>query len=170
MKDLAPQGSDERSPREALRVLVLNGPNLNLLGRREVVRYGTRTLAEVEAELREEANRQGCMVTFYQSNSEGDLVTRVQECIGTVDGLLINPGAYGHTSIALRDALLATELPAVEVHITNIHGREPFRRRSLLADVVTGGVFGLGTEGYLLALKGLLTRLKGAARPPAPTE
>ena len=136
------------------RVLVLNGPNLNLLGTREPGIYGTRTLADLETELSEVARRNNAEVVFFQSNHEGALVDRVHGArIDGTDFLIVNAGAFTHTSIALRDALAAVALPFVEVHVSNIHRREPFRHRSYLADLAVGSVVGLGPAGYRYALE-----------------
>jgi 3-dehydroquinate dehydratase-2 len=145
-------------------VLVLNGPNLNLLGVREPSTYGTGTLASIEVGLRALADELGVELEFFQSNSEGALVDAVQGARGRCDAVLANPAAYTHTSIALRDAFLAAGLPFVEVHLSNVHAREAFRRTSLLADVAVGTVAGFGAESYRLGLRGLvaaLTRAKG---------
>jgi len=139
-----------------VRVLVLHGPNLNLLGTREPHLYGTTTLAEIDAELAERGRRAGAAVESYQSNVEGELVTRVQKARGTADGIVINPAAYTHTSVALRDALEAVALPAIEVHLTNLHRREPFRRESLTAPACVGTIMGFGARSYTLALEALL--------------
>ena len=135
------------------RILILDGANLNLLGKREVSLYGDRTLSEVRSEVRALAAELGLRVTAFQSNHEGELVDRILASPGRYEGLLINPGSFTHTSVALRDAVLAAAVPTIEVHITNIYAREEFRRRSLLADVVRGQVTGLGVGGYLLALR-----------------
>lgn len=136
--------------------LVLNGPNLNLLGRREKEQYGTFTLADAEAALRSDAAAAGCAVAFLQSNHEGALIDAIQAAAGTYDGILFNPGAYTHTSVALRDAIAACPVPVVEVHISNIHAREEFRRKSLLAEVCRGQVAGFGLESYRLGLLALV--------------
>jgi 3-dehydroquinate dehydratase-2 len=141
-------------------VWVLNGPNLNLLGAREPAIYGSATLAEIERGLVDDGARAGIEVSCFQSNDEGALVTRVQEARGRADGLIVNFGAYSHTSIALHDALTAVALPAVEVHLSNVHAREPFRRRLLTAGACVGAITGLGPIGYRLALQALLARIQ----------
>ena len=143
-----------------MRIAVLNGPNLNLLGTREPARYGTATLADIEARLRETARELGVDLEFAQSNSEGALVDHVQALHGRAQGAVINAGAYSHTSLALRDAFAAVSVPYVEVHITNVHAREPERRHSMLASGALGVLCGLGTYGYELALRGLVASLK----------
>ncbi len=148
-----------------MRVLVLHGPNLNLLGTREPGVYGTRSLDRIDADLAGLARELGVEIECFQSNHEGALVDRVQGAPGRFDGILINPAAYTHTSVALRDALVAVGLPFVEVHLSNVHGREPFRRRSLLSDRAVGVITGFGAESYLLGLRGLVARLRGAGGP-----
>ncbi len=142
-----------------MKVLVLHGPNLNLLGTREPGVYGAATLAEIEERLGALAQGLGAELEFFQTNAEGALVDAVQGARGRVQGILINPAAYTHTSVALRDALLAVGLPFVEVHLSNVYRREGFRRRSLLADAAVGGVWGFGPESYLLGLRGLVVHL-----------
>ncbi|HEX2568817.1 MAG TPA: type II 3-dehydroquinate dehydratase [Polyangia bacterium] len=139
-------------------IWVLNGPNLNLLGTREPEVYGHTTLAEIEAALVAHGARRGITVTCFQSNSEGELVTRIQEARGQADGIVFNPAAYTHTSVALRDALAAVAVPTVEVHLTNLARREGFRRRSLIAAMCVGTISGFGPFGYHLALEALLNR------------
>jgi 3-dehydroquinate dehydratase II len=133
-------------------VAVLNGPNLNLLGSREPALYGAATLDDLEALCAETAQALDLALDFRQTNHEGELITWVQECRDRVRGLVINPGGYSHTSIALMDAVLAAEVPVVEVHLTNIHAREEFRRHSYVSRVANGVICGLGIRGYGLAL------------------
>ena len=137
------------------KVLVLNGPNLNLLGQREPEVYGRLSLDDIARSVKVLAGELGLEVDFFQSNSEGELVEAIQKAMGTCRGIIINPAAYTHTSVALRDALAAAGLPAVEVHLSNIHGREEFRKTSLTAEVCRGVVTGFGGDGYLLALRAL---------------
>ena len=144
-----------------LRILVLHGPNLNMLGVREPDHYGSQTLADITEQLVSLGDSLGCEITTFQSNHEGELVDRIQQAAsGQINGIIINPAAYTHTSIALRDALLATAIPFIEVHLSNIHGREAFRQRSLLADAAAGVVAGFGGTSYLLALRGLVQQLQ----------
>jgi 3-dehydroquinate dehydratase-2 len=141
-------------------VLVIHGANLDLLGRREPEIYGTVTLDEIRASLEARARASGHRVTWVQSNHEGEIVDALGAALGDVDGILINPGAFTHTSVAIRDALLAVSVPTIEVHLSNIHAREEFRRRSLVSDVVTGVVTGLGAHGVVLAFETLLRILE----------
>lgn len=143
----------------APKVLVLNGPNLNMLGVRQPEVYGATTLAELEQACVEDGKRLGLTVTCRQSNHEGELVTWVQETRGKQQGIIINPGALTHTSVALLDALLAVELPTIEVHLSNIHRREAFRHHSYVSQAATGVICGLGIQGYLLALLAMAERL-----------
>lgn len=135
------------------RVLVLNGPNLNLLGQREADIYGRTALADIEAACHTLAATLGLMVDFFQSNHEGVLVERIHQARGEAGLIIINPAAYTHTSVAIRDALLAVALPVIEVHLSNIHRREPFRHHSYISDVAVGQIVGFGPEGYQLALR-----------------
>ena len=141
------------------RVLILNGPNLNLLGQREPDVYGHTTLADIEAMCVAEGQRLGLEVTCAQRNGEGDLVTLVQEARGRFQGLVVNAGAYSHTSVALHDALRASDLPLIEVHLSNIYRRETFRHHSYVSLIATGVICGLGPSGYRLALMALAERL-----------
>ena len=146
-----------------MRLLLLNGPNLNLLGRREPGLYGQPSLAAIEQLLQERAAAAGVALDCFQSNVEGALVERIHQAMGQVDGILINAGAYTHTSIALRDALLGVAIPFVELHLSNTHAREPFRHHSFLADRALGVVSGFGATSYTLAFDGLLQHLRAAA-------
>jgi 3-dehydroquinate dehydratase II len=145
------------------RILVLNGPNLNLLGRREPGIYGHTTLADIEAMCAAEAERLGLAVECRQSNSEGELVTWVQEIPGTFDGLILNAGAYSHTSIALLDALRALDEPLIEVHLSNIYRRETFRQHSYVSLAADGVLCGFGPSGYLMALQAIAAMLADSA-------
>jgi 3-dehydroquinate dehydratase II len=135
-------------------LLLVNGPNLNLLGTREPKLYGSKSLAQIETDLISEAERLGHRLQTYQSNHEGELVDRVQKARSDgVAFILLNPGGYTHTSVALRDALLATAIPFIEIHLSNVHAREPFRRHSYFSDIARGVIVGLGPLGYRLALQ-----------------
>ena len=138
------------------RILVLNGPNLNLLGTREPDTYGTETLADIERQVEAMAAELSVTVRTTQSNSEGALIDHIQQNAPGSQGVIINPGAYTHYSLTLRDTLANLQVPIIEVHISNIHGREPFRRRSVTAPVVRGQISGLGWRGYLAALEYLV--------------
>jgi 3-dehydroquinate dehydratase-2 len=153
-----------------VRILVVNGPNLNLLGSREPEIYGTVTLAAIEADLERVAADLGVQADFFQSNHEGGLIDAIQGAVGRYAGILLNPGAYTHTSLALRDCLVAVGVPAVEVHLSNLHRRESFRRRSLTAEAAVGIVQGFGPLGYELGLRALVRLLEGAGStvPVAP--
>ena len=144
-----------------MRVAVIHGPNLNLLGVREPEVYGVDTLADLEAGIRAAAVPLGIALTFSQSNHEGELVDQIQALRGSADALILNAGAYTHTSLAIRDALLAVGLPFVEVHLSNVFAREPMRHRSLMADLALGVVSGLGADGYTAALIALHRRCGG---------
>lgn len=144
-----------------MKIALVHGPNLRLLGRREPEVYGTDTLDDVNSRVVALAAELGAEVEVFQSNHEGELVDFIDEASGRVDGFLINPGAFTHTSIALRDALVGVERPFVEVHLSNTHGREAFRRHSYLSGVAAGVVFGFGLQSYLLGLRGLVARLSG---------
>ncbi|GMV05433.1 MAG: 3-dehydroquinate dehydratase [Gemmatimonadota bacterium] len=142
-----------------MNVAVVHGPNLRLLGRREPEVYGTDTLADVNARLAAEASALGVQLEFFQSNHEGELLDYLEDAAPRVEGFLVNPGAFTHTSVALRDALVGVSRPFVEVHLSNTAAREPFRRHSYLSDVAAGVVFGFGVESYVLGLRGLVSRI-----------
>ena len=133
-------------------ILVIHGPNLNMLGLREPEYYGHLTLAEIDAQLENLAEELGVQISTFQSNSEGDIVTAIQNHIDKADAILINPAAYTHTSIAIRDAIAASALPVVEVHLSNLHAREPWRQRSLTGAAAKGIISGFGEESYRLAI------------------
>jgi 3-dehydroquinate dehydratase II len=143
-----------------MRVLVLHGPNLNLLGQREPAIYGTLSLGDINSALESLAAEFECTISFVQSNHEGALVDAVQGAAGRFDGILINPAAYTHTSVALRDAFAAVGIPFVEVHLSNIHSREEFRHHSYLAPLSIGQISGFGLDSYLLGLRALFNRIK----------
>jgi 3-dehydroquinate dehydratase-2 len=144
-----------------MRVTVLNGPNLNLLGTREPEIYGTTTLAQIEALVRAAAAELGASIRFLQTNHEGTLVDEIQQLPATADGLILNAAAYSHTSLAIRDALLAVKVPFVEVHLTDVASRDEVRRRLLFSDLALEVITGLGPEGYRRALQSLCRRLGG---------
>lgn len=143
-----------------MKILVLHGPNLNLLGSREPAVYGKVTLSEINAALEALAGELGVELETCQSNSEGDLVDRAHAAAASCQGILINPAAYTHTSVAIRDAVSAVALPTVEVHLSNIHGREEFRTKSFIAPVALGQISGFGLESYLLGLRALFNHIK----------
>jgi 3-dehydroquinate dehydratase II len=145
-----------------MRIAVLNGPNLNLLGQREPEVYGRTSLAEIEAMVRDAARSAGAEIDWFQTNHEGAMVEAIQALRGRADGALINAAALTHSSLALRDALLAVKIPFVELHLSNIFAREPERRNSVIADLAIGLVTGFGAQSYLLALQALMGRLRAA--------
>ena len=140
-----------------MNILFLNGPNLNLLGQRQPEIYGRTTLADIEALVRDRAAKADVGIAFYQSNSEGELVTWIQNATGKYDVIVLNAAAYTHSSIALRDAILAVGIPTVEIHLSNIHAREKFRQKSLLAPVCRGQICGFGSDSYLLGYEAALS-------------
>jgi len=140
---------------------LINGPNLNLVGTREPSIYGSQTLEDIQEELSHLASELDAKLNFFQSNSEGEIIDCIHKSVGSIDGILINAGAYTHTSIALRDALLGVAIPYVEVHLSNIYSREEFRHKSFLSDKALGLVCGFGPNSYQLALQGLVSYLKG---------
>lgn len=142
-----------------LKVLVVHGPNLNMLGRREPEVYGKMTLNEINERISSVGSELGVEIETYQSNIEGELVGAIQGAMGRVDGIVLNPGAYTHYGIALRDAIAATSLPTVEVHLSNVHAREEFRKVSVTAPVCIGQISGFGVESYILGLRALVSRL-----------
>jgi 3-dehydroquinate dehydratase-2 len=141
------------------KILILNGPNLNLLGAREPEIYGRLTLAQIEKRVRELATELAVEIDFRQSNSEGELVTWIQQAAGKFAAIVINPAAYTHTSLAMRDAISAVGVPTIEIHISNIHKRERFRHHSYIAEVAVGQIAGFGLDSYLLGLRAVVARL-----------
>ncbi|MDO5046023.1 type II 3-dehydroquinate dehydratase [Campylobacter sp.] len=138
------------------KIMVIQGPNINLLGTREPNIYGVMKMEDIHSQMKLFAEQNSIDIEFFQSNLEGEIVDKIQECFGEVDGIIINPAAYTHTSIAIRDALSAVSLPVIEVHISNIHRREEFRQKSMIAPVTAGQIVGFGPVGYHLAMIGML--------------
>ncbi len=157
-----------RSRKHAHRIQVLHGPNLNLLGTRDPAMYGTTTLAEIDAELARRATLRGAELRTAQSNIEGELVDLIQRARGWAHAIVINPGGYTHTSVAIRDAIDAVALPTVEVHLSNLHAREPFRRESLTAAACIGQICGFGAQSYYLGLDAALVHVEATARDGIP--
>lgn len=143
-----------------MKILLLNGPNLNLLGTREPEKYGNTTLADIEKKLKSEAKSKEVKLDCYQSNHEGDLVDKIQQANNKYDGIILNAGGYTHTSVAIRDAIASVQIPVVEIHLTNIHAREEFRHNSLLAPVCIGQICGFGAYSYNLGLSAILNYLE----------
>ncbi|MGD9969856.1 MAG: type II 3-dehydroquinate dehydratase [Sulfuricurvum sp.] len=139
-----------------MKIVVIQGPNLNMLGVREQQIYGPMRLEQIHAQMKEFAAQNGIEVEFYQSNLEGEIVDRIQECYGDADGIIINPAAYTHTSIAIRDAITGVSIPTIEVHISNIYRREEFRQKSMTAPACTSSIIGFGPFGYHLAMVGMM--------------
>jgi len=139
-----------------MKIVVIQGPNLNMLGVREQHIYGPMKLEQIHDQMKKFATEKKIAIEFFQSNLEGEIVDRIQECMGNTDGIIINPAAYSRTSIAIRDALAAAQIPAIEVHLTNIHAREEFRRKSPTAEVCAGVIAGVGPFGYHLAMIGIM--------------
>lgn len=150
-----------------IHVLVLHGPNLNLLGKREKSIYGTASLKTINADIMKFARKERLRIDIRQSNLEGELVSWIQEANTKFDGIVINPAGYTHTSVAIRDAIAAIDIPAVEVHLTNIYKREAFRHHSYIAGVAVGQISGFGPAGYVLGLRALMEHLKSARTPSA---
>lgn len=144
---------------DKLHILLLNGPNLNLLGSREPDKYGVTTLADIVAQLSAQAQAADVSLSHLQSNAEHTLIDRIHQARGNTDFILINPAAFTHTSVALRDALLAVSIPFIEIHLSNVHGREPFRHHSYLSDIAVGVICGLGADGYSYAFQAAIKRL-----------
>lgn len=142
------------------KILLLNGPNLNMLGKREPEIYGSQTLADIEQHLQQYAAERGVALDYFQSNSEEALINRIHQAFQKVDFILINPAAFTHTSVALRDALLSVAIPFVEIHLSNVHARESFRHHSYLSDIAKGVICGLGAQGYEYALDFALKQLE----------
>jgi 3-dehydroquinate dehydratase-2 len=143
-----------------MKILVIHGPNLNLLGMREPEIYGKTTLDEINSLLKKEAKSLGVQIELFQSNSEGEIVTKIQYATNKFDGIIINPAAYTHTSVAIRDAISSTGIPTVEVHISNVYRREEFRQKSFISPVASGVISGFGVYSYILGLRGLIRHLK----------
>lgn len=143
-----------------MRFLIINGPNLNMLGEREPDKYGAKTLSKINEEIKEYAKNQNAEVDFFQSNIEGEIVSAIQSAKNNFDGIIINPAAYTHTSVAIRDAILAVKIPAIEVHLSNVYSREDFRQTTYTAGVCIGQIAGFGDYGYKLALLALINKLK----------
>ena len=143
-----------------MRILVVNGPNLNMLGTREPEKYGSKTLEQINEEVKNFANEKGVEIEFFQSNVEGEIVGAIQSAKDKFDGIIINPAAYTHTSVAIRDALLAVKLPAIEVHLSNVYSREDFRQTTYTAGVCLGQIAGMGDYGYKLAILAFVEKLK----------
>ena len=143
-----------------MKIMVINGPNLNMLGKRDAAHYGTDTLQAIEQKLTEKGKALGCELIFFQSNHEGAVVEKIQLAVDDCSALIINPAAFTHTSIAIRDALLLLDIPVIELHISNIYKREPFRHKSMISDVSTAIIAGFGAYGYTLALEAIIRMIR----------
>ena len=143
-----------------MKILIINGPNINMLGERDATQYGTKTMSDIEAAVRDRAGELGAEADFFQSNHEGAIVDFLQNASTDASGIVINPGALTHYGLSLRDALADSRLPVVEVHISNVHARERFRRRSVVSPIAVGQIAGLGWRGYVLALEFLVNHLR----------
>ncbi|HVA40939.1 MAG TPA: type II 3-dehydroquinate dehydratase [Candidatus Binataceae bacterium] len=163
----APKVAAGSEPQVAATVLVIHGPNLNLLGQREPEIYGRTRLSDIDRSLKQLGCELGLKVETFQSNSEGAIVDRIQQARGRARVLVINPAAYTHTSVAIRDAITACDLPTVEVHLSNVYAREPFRHHSTIAGIVVGRIMGFGAEGYLLALRAAKRLIEAEHAAPA---
>lgn len=139
-----------------MKVMVIQGPNLNMLGHREQNIYGPMKLEDIHGQMEAVAKQNGIEIEFFQSNLEGELVDKIQECMGEIDGIIINPGAYSHTSIAIRDAIAAVGIPTVEIHVSNLHRREEFRQKSMISAVCNGTITGFGPFGYHLGMVAII--------------
>lgn len=139
-----------------MKIMVIQGPNINMLGLREPSIYGAMKMEDIHKQMKAVADQSGNEIEFFQSNFEGEIVDKIQECFGTCDGIIVNPAAFTHTSVAIRDALAAVGLPVIEVHISNIARREEFRQKSLVAPITAGQVIGFGPVGYYLAMIGMI--------------
>ena len=151
-----------------MKILIINGPNLNLLGKREPHIYGTKTLGDINEELKKFGEDKGIKLDFFQSNHEGEIIDKIHQADGNYGGIIINPGAFTHYSYAIRDAVAAAGIPTVEVHLSNIHSREDFRKESVIAPVCLGQISGLGAVSYLAALYALVRKLRGAGQSERP--
>lgn len=146
-----------------MNILLLNGPNLNMLGKREPEIYGSQTLDDIVSELTQLAQNAGVTLSHLQSNAEHHIIDRIHSAMGNTDFIIINPGAFTHTSVAIRDALLSVNIPFIEVHLSNVHAREPFRQHSYMSDVAKGVICGLGAQGYEFALQAAVKQLSAAS-------
>ncbi|MBU0996347.1 MAG: type II 3-dehydroquinate dehydratase [Proteobacteria bacterium] len=147
---------------KAKKILVIHGPNLNMLGKREPEIYGRATLDEINKDITGKGASNGLDVQTFQSNHEGAIIDKIQECFGNIKGIIINPGAYTHTSIGIRDAILSVNIPVIEIHLSNIYKRETFRHKSMIADIAVGQISGFGIYGYMLAIDAMMNFLSSS--------